>query len=656
MRLLGLVLAAISLSAAAPPPDLQPFEKTLAGSDFGAAAAFVDKLIVQRAPTDGVPRPDPFLNALMGRLYLAAHNPTAAAIYLDHANLEMLPSTLRRPTALAHGQALELLGRRAAALAAYRAAAAEGPDDAEHQRAVIGEARKLLPDDPALARQLLLGISEGPPNAERWNAEYMLAALNSLAGDSSSAHKLADQAWTDALNAGVNDLAPLHVAALRAGLAAAAHDLVAERTMLIAANGLSVSAGDDLSSQLPVCGDGGLKPSDYVVFAFVAGPYLTHELIPVAASRSAAISPFYDALLPITPIKLGVEPDPVGTVFTVSCRTVVNSNLSDEPNRADPLLEWFVERGMYPASTTNEDEDPQVNAVADRIQAIEQRFGKDSPLLIGPRWQMILLLEKRAQAGESVSSGQVADLSTAVAAGMRRAGAPEWMAKMFEFRLTMEQAAAQGEDSLNAPAMRALAREELLQAPFPIGRELLLNMVSNFKQEWPTEVAQLFLDLDRHRPPSLAGRARQAWLLSVAHAQKLLKGRPAAQATLAAADLPRDLCVVADEDLTLLDQHFSYSDYPHQLQVGDQEGAVLFDFDLSPTGSVSGHRIVYSLPSNLFDEASAKGLSTVRYTAPRMSGRVAGCRGLFQPIIWRLESNDNFSIPTFTSEASGPTT
>ena len=655
MPLIRLALTALALVAAAPPPDSATFEQALESSNLGDAATLVDRLLVERTPADGAPRSDPLLNALIGRLLLAGQNANAAALYLDHLSLADLPPALRQATAMAHGRALELRGDRLAALAAYRAAADAGPATPQGRRAVIGEARQLLADDQASARTLLLGIANGPPTPERWNANYLLSAVDSLAGDPQSAARFADQAWVQALQAPASDLAPIHVAALRGALAAAVHDLPAERAMLLATNGLTTAASTGLSSQLPVCGDRGLRPTDYVIFAYVAGPYLTRDLIPVAASRPAAIAPFHDALQAVAPIKIDANTAPVGTTFKVSCRTIVSPNYA-KPLVVDPLLEWFVTKGIYPASASNEAEDAQVNAIADRIDALERRFGKESPLLIGPRWQMILLLEKRAQAGAAVSPGQVAGLSSQVAKGMRQAGAPEWIVRTIELRSAIEQTASnQRNASANVSTLNQLARQQLLLAPFRIARQQLSSVTANLKSEWPAEASQLVLDLNAQLPADIMGRERQAWLLYVLQAQEALGKTKEGKTALSSAGLSPDLCVLAEEDPALLEQRFSYKDYPHDLQIGDQEGTVLLDFDLSPSGTVSGHRVLYSLPSNLFDEASAKGLSSLRYTPAKKSGKAVACNGLVQPIVWRLEGNDDFAIPTFTSEVSGPT-
>src|SRR5438270_6713628 len=307
MRSVLLVLAAAALTAESPPPpplqaQIDKFDTALAQYRFTDAATVLDKLIEQRTPSDGKPRPDPLLNALFGRFYLAARETGPAGIYLDHAPIQEIPQALRSATALDHGRSLEFRGDRTAAVAAYREAAAAAVTDGERRRATLGIARQLLPNNPSAAGPDLTAIANGTLTPERWRANYLLAASASLTGDSQAARRLADQAWADALDAPVSDLATLHVATLRAGLAAARHDEATERAMLIATNGLSVSANWALSAQLPVCGDHGITPSDYVTFGFVSGPYVTQELIPIAASRVEAVAPFADSLAASAPV------------------------------------------------------------------------------------------------------------------------------------------------------------------------------------------------------------------------------------------------------------------------------------------------------------------------------------------------------------------
>jgi hypothetical protein len=666
MRSFLVLLAAAALSAEAPPPpqpqpqldaEIQAFDRALTASRFTAAVAVIDKLIGERTPASGKPRPDPVLNALMGRLYLAAHGMGAAGTFLDRAPIAALPLPLREPTALAHAKALEFRGNRTAALKAYREAAAAASADADRRRAAVGIARQLLPSEPAPAREQVAAIANGPATPARWEAKFLLSEISSLQGDRLSAARLADEAWTEAANAPLDDLAPLHVATLRAGLAAARHDVAAERAMLIATNGLALRAAATLSSQLPVCGDAGVSPSDFVIFGFVAGPYGTHQLFPIAASRLAIVAAFHDALSGTTPVGDPSGAKPVGTVFTVSCRSVVAGSRLAGSVADDPLLDWFIEHGIYPASASNEADDKDLNAVADRVDSLVGRFGKDSPLLIAPRWQMMTMLEGRAAGGDQVAPGQLTELATLVTRGLRAAGAPEWIASTVEARPKFEQIAkASLDDEQKYSAWQEQMRRLLLMSPFRVSREYVVRELADMPGDWPAPLASFIVDLNANAPSDLSGRDRQAWAVMLANARRLLGQDREAQQALASAGMNDDLCAASDSEPKLLDQHFSYSDYPEDLIAGEQEGAVLFDFDLKSDGSVASRRIVYSLPSGLFDEPSAKGLSTIRYAPPLRSGKAAPCRGVFQPIRWEIEEQQDFVLPTLAPEPSVPTT
>jgi tetratricopeptide (TPR) repeat protein len=656
MRPFLLLIVAAALSAEAPPPALlQQYEQDLATFHFNEARSIVEKLIHDRSPSDGKPRPDPLLNALIGRIYLAAHHSDEAVAYLDNAPLAGLPPALRAPTALDHGRALQLRGDRARALAAYREAAAASENDDERRAAQIGIAGELLPENPAAVRDSLLPMANGAATAQRWEARYLLALSSSLTGDGAAAQHWADEAWADAPSAPLTDLAPVRVEMLRAGLAAAAHNFTAERSMLTAANGLSAVANPALSTQLPVCGDAGIRPSDFVIFGFAGGPF-TFEVVPIAASRPEIVAPFQKNFDGTAPIKYASTENPTATVFTVSCRSVVGSYFVASQPSSDPIMLWSVEHGLYPANLSTESDDEHLAQIHDWIDSLATRFGKDSPLLIMPRMQLMTLLTARAHGGDAVLPGQLADLASEIAAGLRHAGAPEWIASSVDAVTEAQKladAAADGSDQ--TAAIEALFSKQLLGAPFEFSRPFLLEMLSNIKGDWPPSVAQLILDLNGKTPPSLTGRERQAWQLMVAGALRATGKDKQAQSLVLAAGIPADTCAAADSDPKLLEQHFSYSDYPQDLNVGSQEGAVLFEFDISRSGSVANSRTAYSLPSGLFDAPSAKGLSTVRYTPPLRRGKEAPCRATYQPIRWQLDDGMDFSVPVMATRDLGPT-
>lgn len=654
-----IALIALAASAAAvgqPAPPIAAFERSLSATHLTEAADIIDDLIVKRTPLDGKPQPDPLLNALMGQLYMASNTTMAATVYLDNAPISALPAQMQAAVALDHGRALERVGRRSRALAAYREAAASATNGEQQRQAALGMARQMLPTNPGAARAIVRGIAEGSPSTDRWEAEELQAIASSLLGDHASATKLANAAWTDSAGASMTDLAPIKVATLRAGLAAAEHNTETERAMLLATDGLSLSPEAELSRQLPVCGEDGIRTTDWVIFGLVSGPFVEQQLFPIAASRSEIVPAFQDSLSVGNPIKEANGRKPLGTVFTVACRTHVDPDFVAAPSYADPLVEWFVQTGIYPARFTNEVDDEHLNKIADRTDSLSAKFGKDSALLIYPRWQTLRALVKRAAAGDAVLPGQLADLATQVSAGLRRSGAPEWLAHGIDVQSELVQVVAgDGDPQEKAATARTKMISEVEQAPFGFARQFLAAIDSRSRNENELDpgVARLIVGMNAKLPSTMTARERRAWVFTLAKAQRALQGVEVAQRTLAAAKVQPDLCLMTDDPPKLLDQHFTYKDYPTELIAGDQEGVTAFDFDLTDTGKVAAHRIIFSLPSGIFDEVSAKGLATVRYTEPRRSGKASPCRGILQPIVWRLEGDDPFAVPHFASPASG---
>lgn len=654
MRFVALIAAAFGLTAAAPPEaDLLKFNHALAEGRRADATAIVDQLLRERDPGSGKLQPDPVLNALIGRVIVASRQYPAAAAYLDRAPLAQLPAALRGPTVYDHALALEQTGERSKAIAAFAEAAALSTGR-QRRSALYGQARLSLVDNPAAAQSLLAQASDAE-GADRWQGDFLRSLASSLLGDRQSAERFAALSWQHSSDAPKEAQAPLNAAVLRAGLAAAVGDIGTERAMLQISNSLVLRPSSTLTGQLPVCGEQGVKPADFVTFAAVSAPYLGWRLVPVSASRVAVIQPFFDSIGKSSPFK---DPGrgPVGTVFTVRCRSAVgNAYMSRDP--ADPMLTWMVERGVYPATLRNENNPEGINAVVDRIDQIRARFGPKSPLLIGPRWQLMMMLVRSAAAGEEVQPGQIIDLSTAIAEGMRSEGAPAWLADVTtrQFQLARARQAA-ADNPAEMASFNSKLRQSFRALPFDIAR--FVAMAERTSQpELSGSSAEMILSLNEKVPSDLPARDRQSWLVAVAEAQKSLGREAQAKATLRKAAIAPDLCLASDADPKLLEQKFSYSDYPEDLIAGEQEGVSTFDFDLAPDGKVAGQRVILSFPANLFDAVSAKGLASVRYSEPRRNGKPAGCRGLVQPIIWRLEDNQNIdAFPLFSKSVTAPTT
>jgi hypothetical protein len=280
-----------------------------------------------------------------------------------------------------------------------------------------------------------------------------------------------------------------------------------------------------------------------------------------------------------------------------------------------------------------------------------------------PRWETLNMLQVRATAGDDVLPGQLVDLSTQVAAGLRSTGAPEWLASGVEARADLYRVYASGGPSEQQLSFyQAKASSELSRSPLGIARQALLQIENEFNEDKHDEriqaiIAQVTVSLKDKDSTGLNPREHQAWLLTVARAQRSLGQDQQARSTIGAARLGTDLCMAMDDDLELLEQHFSEQDYPPDLNAGLQEGVTAFDFDVTSSGRVGAHRILYSIPSGLFDDVSEKGLSTVRYQVPKIRGKVSACRGNVQPIVWRLEEpSHQFAPPRFIPHVPGDVT
>ena len=663
MRAIAAIFGALALSAQSPPKDtldgkLARFDQALSIPDTSAASAIIDELIVSRMPADGVARPDPLLNSLIGRFYLTAQQEGPAAEYLSRAKDGELPASIRAETLLAYGDSLQLLGRRAEALAAYQSAKNAPANPRQQSRASLGVARQLLVTDPDGARRGLAPLLSGARPEDRWEAEYLSALASSLLGDVAGARGFADRAWSDAAAAPPAELAPLHVSVLRAGLATMAGDKNAQRAMLLAANAMSATRGGDLGSQLPVCGDDGVRPSDHVVFGAIRGPYNTNALVPIAATRPEIVKAFYDKLAGREAIEVDNQSTATGTVVTMSCVTKVDSGYEEPRPFVDPMFAWFAEHGSYPVSAKFEASDEWINKVGERVDELKRRYGADSVLLAQPNWQLLAGLEARAAAGGDVPPGRLVELRGELAAGLRKAGAPEWMGDMLSFRTDLERltrsAAATGKPDFKT--FLTLWNELLQKSPFPISRVLMQEMLNSSKDSLTSAQITSINDLRRRAPVALAGRDLQAFLQKVANAQRAAGFDTEARQTAAATGLPQDFCARTDNPPKLLEQPFTSKDYPTDLVPAEIKGYSLVELSVTPSGNPSGIRTVLSIPSGLFDEVTTKGASAMQFSKPAVNGKARPCRAQTQGVQWRLEEEGDFDAPTLLPDTTKEST
>ena len=653
-----------ALAASAQPADsfleskLESFNRAIAAGDGLAAAPLIDEVIASRLPADGKPASDPIVNSMMGQLYLLTGHEGPALEYLARATPSSLPSSMRAETALAYGKALQRHGRRDEALKAFRAASEGATNHSIQFRSSIGAAEQLLPTDPGGALRLSSSFLMSAPAAERWRPAYVSALASSLLGDRKAAAQFADRAWADAVNAPPRDLAPLQVSVLRAGLATIAGEKDSQRAMLAAANAMGVARGDDLTRQLPVCGDNGVTPSDFVIFGASMGPYHTNSLVPIAASRPAIVAAFNDQLAGRAIIKTDNVSSATGTVFTASCVSRVDSGYMKDAEPSDPIIRWFATRGIYPATINGDSNDSGINKVSDRIDEITRRFGDQSPLLIHAQWQLLTLLEARTLAGDPVPPARLVELRSAIMAGMKRNKAPADVVALLAFRAEMDRlmraAAAEGRPDL--AGFQAAWLRTMQKMPFSTARYFIREMVEKFRDNLTSEQVRMVSDLSDRAPETLAGRDKQAFLLMLAGAKRIVGRSEEGSRDAAATGIAPDICVRADTPPAMLVQKFTAEDYPPDLVSAELKGYSLVEFDVTGAGTAGPPRTILSFPSGLFDQATAKGVETMKFTPALVNGKTLACRAHTQGVAWRLEDEEAFSPPTLLPNLTNEST
>ena len=654
MRVIALAAVFLALGgAAAPAFDPAEFNRAIEAADYKRAASIVDALIADRTPVDGKPRPDPLINALTGRVLLLARQPGPATIYFAHVDWSGVPSSLRAASLLAYAKSLELQGRRPEALEVYRKAAAEtGPADAAHSAALLGVARQLLVTNPAEAAQLVAPMASTANTRTRWQVLQIMAIAASLSGDAAAGSSLASRAWADASNADASDLAPMKVAVTRAALAAQRGNTSEELAMLIAANSLGIGKTDALSAQLPVCGEDGVRPDDFVIFGIVVGPYNTNSLIPVAASRKEVVQAFYDRLDGWDLINRASEESAQGTIVTLACRSIVSSNYAASAAFSDPLLEWFVQKGIYPAELRFDVSDEAVNRISTRIDDLVARFGRDSPLLLEPEFQLANFLWLRATQGADIPVGRVLEHRRNLVNGLRREGAPVWIADFMDLQ---SHQVIGGSGDVSASALMNLAQRQLDSLPWPLARDLLRGSLANLSGDPPTTMEQMVVELDSRMPSTLPLRERQAWLLNVARAKRYLGQTSEIRKLAERGSFHRRLCDTAEQPPKILKNDFNYDDYPPAMMAAEQQGYAEFELEISATGQVKTPRMIVSLPSGMFDEPTRDGFGKLQYSAANDGRGNFDCKGFTQGVVWKLQSPSFEYSPLIPSQTGNHT-
>ena len=128
-------------------------------------------------------------------------------------------------------------------------------------------------------------------------------------------------------------------------------------------------------------------------------------------------------------------------------------------------------------------------------------------------------------------------------------------------------------------------------------------------------------------------------------AQKVLGLDTQARSTIASLKLPGDICMAVESPPVMLEQSFTSVDYPKRLIPAELKGYAYYEFEITEAGGTQSPRPILTFPSGLFDEATKRGLETMRFAPATRNGKARRCRGYSQGITWRLEDESDYAVP-----------
>jgi hypothetical protein len=644
------LVAATAAGAAEPAPSIAAYEAAMRDLDYRRAAREADALASRHRLDRREAGPDPLLSGVFGRLYMKRGEPGVALPYLRHGDSPSLPAAQRISAAFARAEAEEAVGEWTAAAATFERLLSLPLDRGQQLAARTGMARVRLADDPAAALAAARALASEAPAGRRWEPELVSAQAFSLLGRAAEAEAAASRAWADSSGAVAAEAGPMRVALVRAGLAAAAGRREPLIAMLSTANAGLNLADSDIASSAPVCGEGGVTPADYAIFAAYTRTDSAQWLAPVAASRPAAASLFRKAIAGRRLLAVTGAP-PGGLVFTLRCRTEASADYT--PPVADhPWPRWFADRGLYfvlAADTALE----SINRVANEIDALVARHGEAHPAAIPLRVSLVEMLERRASAEPDVSRSQVVELRRKVAAAMNKAGGADGLVPDAETeaeRARLEQAGSleQAVAIYRAGYERALTRMPPVFA------------YSAFR-EWGRLDTDLPEAIRRRIVESLLARIgggptdpmRRALQRRLGHLAREAGDMAGARAAFVAAGLRKDSCGATEKPPVQEEHGMSHDDYPPDALDPNLAGVTALELDLGADGRIVSSRAVLAAPSLLFDTVLESKVPGFRYAAATDRGRPRACRALQQTIRWRMPQEERAGPPMFAPVPEG---
>jgi hypothetical protein len=641
-------IATTAATAADPEASVAAFEAAMRDLDSRLASRTADALASRYRLDHKDAAPDPLLSGMSGRLFLERGQPATALPYLRHADAPDLPAPLRIAAGFARAEAEEAVGEWPAAAATFERLLALPLDPGQQLAARLGLGRVRLADDPSGALTAAEALAPAAPAGRRWEVELLAAQALSLLGRGAEADAAARRAWVDAAEAGMEAAAPMRVALVRAGLAAAAGRREPLIAMLSTANASVNGIDTDLVEATPVCGTEGLVPADFAILGAYTRLNTTQWLIPIAASRPAAAAAFRKALSGRRLLDTTGTP-PGGVVFTIRCRTTPSSDYVPA-FAADPLTQWFADRGLYfPLAAEPELED--INRLSNEIAELTAKYGEGHLAVLPLQVSLLMMLEQRASSETDVAEWQVVELRRKIAEALARAGGADGFAP--DAQAEAERARLEKAGSFDqAMAIYRGSMERLIGTVPPdyaySGLRLWLDGDHDLPEATRRRVIETLLKRIGGGPDDPVRRALQRRLGAVARKSGDIA---AARAAFAAAGLPRDSCAVAETPPAMKEHGIVDDDYPPDAIAPNIAGATVLELDLGADGRVVGSRSILATPSLVFDPLIGTKVPGFSLTPASEGGRPRACRGLLQTIRWRMPEDKPAGPPRFAPTA-----
>ncbi len=649
--------AAAFLTIAASDAELRAgFDRDLGAWRLDEAARKLDALIEARAPADGKPRPDPEINALVGRFLLRRGVPDNALPFLREARMHDAADQARLD--LARGQAELFVGEYDRAAATLAQVAAGAPDPGLRAAAARARIEALLATDPGAAGAAIAAaaaLREASP-AHEWEWALYQAQAALLTGDAAGAQRAAQAAWAAAPRARPFSHAVPRISAMLGMLAERRGDRDGAVAAFADAAGPAPSDGTPVRRivhRLPVCGDEVLRDDMIVVSVHRDDESLATRLAPLWASRPAIVRHFLDGFnaQPMAP-----QGDMGGdvTVMALRCRTAPSSEAPAPRAILSPESEWTARKGLYPLF------DPELvhgdDALAEagrRLDALEARYGKDSPLLLGALGSVLRATGRRLRSDGDVSPTRMVELNQRVAALLKATGGAEaFLAEGFDPATMMP------------PTSQRLSAEEARQRLVAGFRSFIGGLPFAQAYDALKELDDIGFLMPAERKAllvALAARGRAAVgerdprMVSLAldqiHLARAMDDAAAQHALARGAGLAPDLCAVREREPRFSGSAISDRDFPVEGMLAGLAGLSVLEFDLDSAGRHGAARVLASAPAFLFDATIARAAGSITYEPARAGGRAVPCRGIVTNIRWDLPrggESDEFAPLTWT--------